>query len=217
MTRNSNTYYYTFDGLGSVSELTDSTGAVTEAYKYDAFGNLQTPPATGNPYTYTSREYDAETGLYFYRARYYDAQVGRFITADPIGFEGGVNFYVYVNNDPINYIDPEGYLASQVPVMPIFPPISGPTINTTSKPIMHEKKSGKWTVLIKCNVHPVKDCAKCPERVEGQGSGPSFPIAKLSTELNAKAMLAGTIGCQTKHCHPIRCWKDGNPVPCPGW
>jgi len=44
----------------------------------------------------------------YYRARYYDASIGRFISADPIGFIGGINFYAYCLNDPINLIDPDG-------------------------------------------------------------------------------------------------------------
>ena len=63
-----------------------------------------------NPYTYTAREYDPETGLYYYRARYYDAAAGRFLQEDPFGFGAGVNFYAYVNNNPINLIDPMGLL-----------------------------------------------------------------------------------------------------------
>jgi RHS repeat-associated protein len=61
------------------------------------------------PYTYTSREYDAETGMYFYRARYYDPKAGRFVTKDPIGFVGGdVNLYGYVLNNPVRGVDPLG-------------------------------------------------------------------------------------------------------------
>ncbi|MGV1099323.1 RHS repeat-associated core domain-containing protein [Thiovibrio sp. JS02] len=60
------------------------------------------------PYAYTAREWDQETGLYFYRARYYDPQVGRFISKDPIGFEGGVNAYAYVKGNPVNAVDPRG-------------------------------------------------------------------------------------------------------------
>jgi RHS repeat-associated protein len=60
------------------------------------------------PYTYTAREYDTETGLYYYRARYYDPKAGRFITRDPIGFDGGINQYAYVSNNPINFVDPTG-------------------------------------------------------------------------------------------------------------
>jgi RHS repeat-associated protein len=109
MTRGGNTYFYTMDGLGSVRNLTNSTQDIVEQYDYDSFGNLTAPPTTGNPYTYTSREYDPETGLLFYRARYYDPATGRFLTADPIGFDSGdVNFYAYVLNNPDNSIDPFG-------------------------------------------------------------------------------------------------------------
>jgi RHS repeat-associated protein len=61
------------------------------------------------PYTYTGREYDEETGLYCYRARYYSPDLQRFISEDPIGFEGGdVNLYAYVHSNPVNRIDPLG-------------------------------------------------------------------------------------------------------------
>lgn len=65
MTIGGTTHYYTFDGLGSVSELVDTAGSVVENYTYDAFGNKGMPAATQNPYTYTSREYCIETGVYF--------------------------------------------------------------------------------------------------------------------------------------------------------
>ena len=45
---------------------------------------------------------------YYYRARYYDPRVGRFISEDPIGFDGGVNFYSYVEGNPVSWIDPWG-------------------------------------------------------------------------------------------------------------
>jgi RHS repeat-associated protein len=97
------------DGLGSVRDLTTASQAIVEQYSYDSFGNLTTPPTTGNPYTFTGREYDPETGLLFYRARYYDPKVGRFLQQDPKGFDGGdVNFYAYVLGNPINAVDPYG-------------------------------------------------------------------------------------------------------------
>jgi RHS repeat-associated protein len=109
MTRGGSTYFYTMDGLGSVRDLTNASQTIVEQYSYDSFGNLTAPPTTGNPYTFTAREYDPETGLLFYRARYYDPKVGRFLQQDPKGFDGGdVNFYAYVASNPINAVDPMG-------------------------------------------------------------------------------------------------------------
>jgi RHS repeat-associated protein len=102
--------FYNADGLGSVTSLTNSSGAAAETYTYDSFGK-QTVSAGSlvNPFQYTGREFDAETGLYYYRARYYDSTTGRFLSEDPIGFTGGdVNTYRYVQNSPVNFTDPVG-------------------------------------------------------------------------------------------------------------
>jgi RHS repeat-associated protein len=104
------TYYYHKDGLGSVTDLTSSAGSVVKRYKYRTFGEIYSE--TGSlvqPYTFTAREKDPETGLYYYRARYYDPRAGRFISKDPIGFAGGdANLFRYVKNNPLNFVDPEG-------------------------------------------------------------------------------------------------------------
>jgi RHS repeat-associated protein len=108
--RGSTTSYYQADeALGSITSLSNSSGALTNTYTYDSFGNLTA--STGsltNPFRYTGRELDSETGLYFYRARYLDSSTGRFISEDPIRFEGGDDFYAYVDNSPINEFDPLG-------------------------------------------------------------------------------------------------------------
>ncbi len=109
MTRGGNHYFYHHDGLGTITDLTDTTGAVVKSYAYDAWGNIiDQTGAVENPYTYTAREYDPETGMYYYRARYYDPKIGRFITSDPIGLAGGLNTYAYVDNNPLRWTDPYG-------------------------------------------------------------------------------------------------------------
>jgi RHS repeat-associated protein len=106
--RNSRIYYHA-DGLGSITTLTNHMGYKVQQYDYDSFGNIKSTPFwIKQPYTYTGREFDYETGLYYYRARYYDPKAGRFITKDPIGFEGGINKYAYVSNNPIRHTDPTG-------------------------------------------------------------------------------------------------------------
>jgi len=101
-------WYVHADGLGSITALSNASGSIVQTYSYDSFGNITSTGSITQPFTYTGREYDSETGMYFYRARYYDPKVGRFVTKDPIGFDGGINFYIYVGNNPINLVDPEG-------------------------------------------------------------------------------------------------------------
>jgi RHS repeat-associated protein len=108
-TSHNKTWYYHADGLGSIVALTDKHGNVVQRYDYDSFGNLQQQgESIEQPFTYTARELDEETGLYYYRARYYDPQVGRFISKDPIGLGDGPNVYAYVQSNPITQKDPSG-------------------------------------------------------------------------------------------------------------
>jgi RHS repeat-associated protein len=96
-----------------VTSITDSNNNIVQSYQYDSFGNIvnqtgSTPnggQALTQPYTYTGREYDPETGLYYYRARYYDPKIGRFLQEDPVW---DVNLYPYVGNNPLNWVDPWG-------------------------------------------------------------------------------------------------------------
>lgn len=101
--------YLLADHLGSIVRQTDTAGTPTFTREYDPWGNLLAG-ATAGRYAYTGREWDPEVGLYYYRARYYDPRIGRFISEDPIGFEGGINFYAYVLNNPVNSIDPFGLM-----------------------------------------------------------------------------------------------------------
>jgi RHS repeat-associated protein len=77
-------------------------------YTYEPFGGTApSGTAASNSFQYTGRENDG-IGIFYYRARYYNPVLGRFISEDPIGFLGGMNFYSYVGNDPINFSDPMG-------------------------------------------------------------------------------------------------------------
>jgi RHS repeat-associated protein len=100
--------YFTTDHLGSTTALTGANGAIVERQQYEAFGRNAGSGLTR--YGYTGRERDEATGLLHYRARWYDPQVGRFVSEDPLGFAGGINFYSYVSNDPINGTDPTGLI-----------------------------------------------------------------------------------------------------------
>jgi len=107
--RPTGTFLYHADGLGSITTLTNTSGAPVRSYTYDSFGRIVAQSGTVvNPYTYTAREFDPESGLFYYRARYYDPTTGRFLQEDLIGFGGGINFYAYVVGNPVSYTDPLG-------------------------------------------------------------------------------------------------------------
>jgi RHS repeat-associated protein len=115
MTRGGTISFYEQDGLGSVSSVTNSAGTIANAYTYDSFGKTTASTATvANPFGYTGREIDSETGLYFYRRRYYDPSTGKFLSEDPTHFAGGIDFYSYVFNNPQNWIDPFGKQTNSV-------------------------------------------------------------------------------------------------------
>jgi RHS repeat-associated protein len=100
--------YYHADALGSIIRRTTSAGGVNHDYRYDAFGRIEVG-FNENGYSFTGREWDSETGLLYYRARYSaPADTGRWINEDPAGFIDGANRYVYVRNNPTNFIDPTG-------------------------------------------------------------------------------------------------------------
>lgn len=93
----------------SVTSISNSTGAVAQTYAYDSFGKPTASTGTlSNPFQYTGREFDAETGIYYYRARYFDPSAGRFLSEDALRFQAEANFYRYVWNSPVGWIDPSG-------------------------------------------------------------------------------------------------------------
>jgi RHS repeat-associated protein len=125
MLRSSTTSYYQSDVLSTITSLSNGAGALANTYTYDSYGKLTA--STGsitNPLQYTGREFDPESGIYYYRARYYDPSAGRFISEDPIRFQGGIDFYAYTLNNPVNWIDPFG-LEAQECRRPLNLPFSG--------------------------------------------------------------------------------------------
>jgi RHS repeat-associated protein len=102
-------YHINHQGSTLFTTRQGTSGAIADQYQYGPFGEpLPTAPLTGNPFRYTGRYLDAESGLYCYRARFYSQKIGRFLQTDPIGVKDDLDLYTYVYNDPISKTDPTG-------------------------------------------------------------------------------------------------------------
>jgi RHS repeat-associated protein len=111
--REKGSQFYHSNNLGSITTVTNQNGSVIAKQSYNAWGEFDQYDAANSipTYGYAGREPDA-TGLIYYRSRYYDPRIGRFTQQDALGFVDGVNRYAYVMNNPINYIDPWGTMAT---------------------------------------------------------------------------------------------------------
>ena len=101
------------DHLGSVRLVVNaSNGNILQRMDYDTWGKVLSDTNPGfQPFGFAGGIYDQDTGLVKFGARDYDPETGRWISKDPIRFDGGINLYAYANNDPVNYTDPTGEVA----------------------------------------------------------------------------------------------------------
>ena len=174
--------FYGYDGGGNVRQLTNSAGAVTDTYEYDAFGNeVNHTGTTPNNYLYRGEQFDSDLGLYYLRARYYNPTTGRFMSRDPYepklrGPDGTpvdlrtLHRYLYAGADPINIIDPSGQLLSEYVIK-----ITASVVATT---LVVESIIATWLAAEREDVHVEQLCPSCsPYPVKG-----SFPPIDWLTE-----------------------------------
>lgn len=125
---------YHFNQVGSTLMLTDGNGNETDRMGYSPFGTLvERTGTTDTPFLFNG-EFGVITdgncssalgtttgnGLVYMRARYYNPRLMRFLNADPIGFDGGLNWYAFTNNNPVGFLDPTGLeRATQLPAVEV--------------------------------------------------------------------------------------------------
>lgn len=105
--------YQLSNHLGSVSLELDDTAQIISYEEYTPYGSTSYQAArsqteTPKRYRYTGKERDEESGLYYHGARYYAPWIGRWSAADPSGILDGANLYVYVRDNPVRFVDPDG-------------------------------------------------------------------------------------------------------------
>ena len=117
-------------------------------YTSDAFGNILSNSGD-NAYSaeryFQAREYEGHD-IYYFRNRYYDSYACRFISQDPIGYQGGLNLYAFAGNDPVNYLDPLGLYRIQDILHWAREEAANPNFETQSEMFINHIWHGCWSI-----------------------------------------------------------------------
>jgi RHS repeat-associated protein len=206
-------YWYIDDHLGTPQMMVDNTGAVVWQAAYEPFGSVSlTATDAVNHHRFPGQYFDSESGLHYNWHRFYDPTTGRYISADPIGLEVGINLYIYTFGDPINWYDPEGLNAIPFPFpfpLPLPLPSPAPDIRIPDFDWPWEacRKKTKWTCRAKCQCTPFGPRqGESQWYVYGLGYGPSERDAAQDAEKNTKKKC--TRHSYPRHCDAFACWKE---------
>ncbi|MBL9144940.1 MAG: RHS repeat-associated core domain-containing protein [Verrucomicrobiaceae bacterium] len=100
--------WFAYDSNGNVILLTNAGAETTARYSYDAFGKTLSSVGSGaylNPYRFSTKPIELDSGLAFYGFRYYSPELGRWPSRDPSDFFGGINIYAFTTNRGVTTID----------------------------------------------------------------------------------------------------------------
>jgi RHS repeat-associated protein len=156
--RDNNIYYYHNDHLGTPIAMTDGSALSVWEGEYLLFGEeISITGSITNNLRFPGQYFDSETNLHYNYYRDYNPVVGRYVESDPVGIEQGENhLFVYVGNNPVNFVDPMGL--QHIPTIP--PP---------ERPPMPTPKPGEFCKKFfeRC----MRFCNKCP---------PAHPLLRVA-------------------------------------
>ncbi|MDK9757033.1 hypothetical protein KIV40_16865 [Vibrio sp. D173a] len=104
----SDIYTYVYNHLGHVQKVLNASGQVVESYQYTPYGQVEGGDFSQQPFGYSTKRSDFESGLVYFGYRFYSPYQRRWLNRDPLQEQGGINLYAYVNGDPLGYVDPDG-------------------------------------------------------------------------------------------------------------
>jgi RHS repeat-associated protein len=158
-------YVFTYDANGNVSESIEGSGSISAHYEYDPFGNLAVVSgyyAASNPWRFSTKPVDAETGYSYYGYRLYTPVLGRWVNRDPIEEQGGLNLYGFVGNRSLDLADSNGRQINWPKIPSVLdmtpPPTPIPTPPTSIVPPnppaldLRLKRERKVTCIYTCNL-----------------------------------------------------------------
>jgi RHS repeat-associated protein len=140
--RENDIFYFHPDHLGSTSYISSRNGSVSQHVEYIAFGEVlfeEHSSSFSSPYLFNGKELDRETNLSYYGARYLDMKTSLWLSVDPLAAKyPNIGSYVYVADNPIKYIDPDGKASLNV--------IDPPNKNKTAKERAYNPRTGNTDI-----------------------------------------------------------------------
>jgi len=230
-------YVYFHDASGNVTQLVDlaadpnavvadPTTAIVAHYEYGPYGRRvnadpNNPDAYAQPFGFSGKYWDAETGMGNWGRRYYHPALGRWISRDPIGEAGGVNQYTYGANAPANSVDPFGDIAIAAPLIP--PAVKAATVALGAIIVIIIVDEAiddappvdrrQWVCTVRCHKRPTKPeyASDCSGYTGGTGVGPSEAAAITQAKANCNSVTGRNTGgkCYCAHCRKGTCYRTG--------
>ncbi|MCX6925399.1 MAG: RHS repeat-associated core domain-containing protein [Verrucomicrobia bacterium] len=179
--------------------MLDQAQTAVARYAYDSFGNTAGFVGTLlQPYRYSTKPYDENTGLFDYGYRFYSPSMARWLSRDPAEEDEAVNLYAFVGNSPVNFVDPVGLQG--VPSFPLpAPPGPGP---------------GQCPIEKKPEKEPCPPCTLQPPEPRCDYDHPHYPCPGAHCHTFVVNQNPKTCDCFV-NLGPVICIDGGSPVPAP--